>query len=205
MTPPRVVLWDADGVLQQAPHGWEASLRPALARHRLRDVDAFLAESLEAERPALTGRVRWLEVLPGLLERWGIPDAYDDVLRVWLSIEPVPGVRGLVTGLRDAGVRCCLATNQDAHRASYMRAELGYDDLLDECFWSHELGLAKPDPAYFAAILDRLDVSADEVFFVDDNAANVHAARSVGLDAEVWSRDEELAALHAHLARRGLG
>ena len=42
------------------------------------------------------------------------------------------------------------------------------------------------------------------MFFVDDNAANVEAARSVGLDAEVWSWREDLAVLHGHLADRGL-
>lgn len=198
------VLWDADGVLQRVPHGWEASIRPALAGHHVADVEGFLAEAIVAERPALTGEVRWLDVLPGLLERWGIPDAYDDVVRVWLSIEEVPGTRDIIRVLRTSGVRCCLATNQDLARGLFMHDDLGYRHLLDEGFYSYELGVAKPDPAYFSTILRRLDVAAQEVFFVDDNAANVEAARSVGLDAEVWSWREDLAVLHGHLADRGL-
>jgi putative hydrolase of the HAD superfamily len=197
------VLWDAAGVLQRVPHGWEESMRPAL-EGRVDDLDGFLAEAVRAERPALTGDVRWRDVLPGLLGRWGIADAYDHVVEVWLSIEEVPGTRDLVRGLRASGVRCCLATNQDEHRASYMRERLGYADLLDETFFSCDLGVAKPDPAYFSTILDRLDVPAGEVLFVDDNAANVAAARSVGLAAEEWSYREDLAALRGHLARHGL-
>ena len=47
--------------------------------------------------PRCAGRARWLDVLPGLLERWGIPDCYDDAgLSVWLTIEPVAGTAGLV-------------------------------------------------------------------------------------------------------------
>jgi putative hydrolase of the HAD superfamily len=68
--PVRVVLWDADGVLQRVPGGGEESMRPAV-QDRLHDVDAFLAEALREERPALTGEARWVEVLAQLLERWG--------------------------------------------------------------------------------------------------------------------------------------
>ena len=201
--PVRVVLWDADGVLQRVPEGWEESMRPAL-EGRLDDVDGFLAEALAAERPALTGDVRWLDVLPALLARWGIAEAYDEVVSVWLTIEPVLGARDVVGELRSGGVRCYLATNQDEHRGRFMHRELGYGDLLDGTFYSYELGIAKPDQAYFRAILDRLDVAPEGALFVDDNVLSVQAARGVGLQAEVWSYREDLTVLRAHLARRGL-
>lgn len=201
--PPLTVLWDADGVLQRVPRGSEESMRPAV-EGLVDDVDGFLAEAVRAERPALTGDVRWVDVLPGLLERWGIADARDDVLRIWLSIEEVPGTHELVRALRAAGVRCCLATNQDERRGRLMHEQLGYGDLLDGAFYSYELGLAKPDPAYFAAVADRLGVAPGRLLLIDDNTANVAAARSVGLDAEVWSHREGLRVLRDHLSRRGL-
>ena len=199
----RTVLWDADGVLQRVPGGWEESMRPAL-EGRVDDVDRFLVQAVAAERPALTGDVRWLDVLPDLLAQWGIADAYDDMVRIWLSIEEVPGPRAMVRDLRAAGVRCYLATNQDVRRARHMREHLGYDELLDGAFFSYDLRVAKPEPAYFSSILERLDLPAEEVLFVDDSAANVDAARSVGLAAEVWSYREELGSLRGHLARHGV-
>lgn len=201
--PVRAVLWDADGVLQHLPAGWEASMRPVVG-HLLDDVEAFLTEAFEAERPALTGHARWVEVLPRLLEKWGIEDSYDDALRVWLTIEPVAETRELVEALRSEGVRCYLATNQDEHRGRHMHENLGYAELFDDCFYSYELGVAKPDPAYFSAVIDRLGLPEDEVLFVDDSSANVEAARSVGLRAETWHVDEGVDALEAHLRRHGL-
>jgi putative hydrolase of the HAD superfamily len=197
------LLLDADGVLQRVPHEREESMRPAL-EGRLADVDGFLAEAYVAERPALTGEARWLDVLPGLLERWGIPEAYDDVVRTWLEIEEVPGVRDLVRALRATGLRCCLATNQDVSRGEYMHEALGYGDLLDEAFYSYALGVAKPDPAYFSAVLQRLDAAPGETLFVDDNPDNVASARSVGLHAEHWVHTDGLDALRERLARHGL-
>jgi putative hydrolase of the HAD superfamily len=199
---PRVVLWDADGVLQRTPEGQE-SIRPAV-EGRVGDVDGFLVEALEAERPALRGEVRWLDVLPPLLDRWGLADAFDDLVRAWLSIEPVPGPRELVAPLRAGGVSCFLATNQDEHRGRFMRERLGYPDLLDGSFYSYEMGLAKPDPDYFRSILASLGVAAEDVLFLDDNRANVVSARSVGLRGEVWSYREPVSALRDHLARHGL-
>ncbi|QWZ08387.1 HAD-IA family hydrolase [Nocardioides panacis] len=197
------VLWDADGVLQQLPAGWEASMRPVVG-HLVDDVDGFLAEAFEAERPALAGRARWVEVLPVLLERWGLADRYDDALQVWLTIEPVVETQDVVRALRGHGLRCCLATNQDEHRGRHMQETFGYADLFDATFYSYELGVAKPDPGYFTAVLDRLHEPAHRVLFVDDNRANVEAARTVGLLAEQWHVDDGQPALRAHLARHGL-
>lgn len=194
----RAVFWDADGVLQHLPAGWEASMRPVVG-HLVDDVETFLAEAFAAERPALTGDARWVEVLPVLLEKWGIAESYDDALRVWLTIEPVAETRALVSALRAAGVRCYLATNQDEHRGRHMHENLGYAQLFDDTFYSYELRVAKPDPAYFRAVLDRLGVPADEVLFVDDNAANVESARGVGLRAEQWHVDDGVDALREQL------
>lgn len=203
MSAPQVVLWDADGVLQRVPAGWEESMRPAI-EGRVEDVDGFLSRAFWEERPALRGEVRWLDVLPGLLEEWGIGDSYDAVLRVWLTIEPVPAARELVTVLRRRGVPGYLASNQDRHRAGHMHAELGYPALLDGEFYSCDLGVAKPDAGYFTAVLDRLGLAPAQVLLVDDNAGNVEAARTVGLAAECWSYREDQAVLRGHLRRHGL-
>jgi putative hydrolase of the HAD superfamily len=199
----RAALWDADGVLQHLPAGWEASMRPVVEGH-IEDVPAFLAEAVELERPALLGEVSWLDVLPGLLERWGLAHLYEDALRVWLTIVPQAEVRETVTALRAQGVRCYLATNQTEHRGRYMAENLGYDGLLDGAFWSYELGLAKPDPAFFTTVLDLLGLEADQVLFVDDSLRNVEAARSVGLAAEHWHVDVGLRELRDRLRAHSL-
>ena len=197
------VLWDADGVLQRVPEGSEESMRPAL-EGRVADVDGFLEQAYRAELPALTGHVSWLDVLPGLLAEWGIADAYDDVLRIWLTIEPIAATHDLVSALRRSGVRCYLATNQAEHRGRYMRDDLGYLDLFDGAFYSHEMRVAKPDPEYFRVIVDTLGIAPGQALFLDDRLDNVESARSVGMRAEMWSYREDLAVLRDHLHRHGV-
>ena len=201
--PPTAVFWDADGVLQRVRTGSEESMRPAVDG-LVEDVDGFLADARREEAPALTGEVRWLDVLPGLLSRWGIADAYDDVVRTWLSIEPVPESRELIGPLRGAGVRCYLASNQDRRRARHMHEKVGYPDLLDGELYSCDLGAAKPDADYFTRALARVELPPEQVLLVDDNPRNVDAARSLGLRAECWSYHEDPAVLRDHLLRHGL-
>lgn len=199
----QAVLWDADGVLQGLPAGWEASMRPAIGHH-VDDVERFLTEAFAAEKATLTGHARWVDVLRALMQRWGIEDAYDEAMQVWLTIEPVPESRELAEQVRAAGVRCYLATNQDERRGGFMKDTLGYGDLLDGSFYSFELGLAKPDPAYFAEIVRRLDLPADAVLFLDDHQYNVDSARSVGLRAEQWHVDQGPERLRTLLRGHGL-
>ena len=199
----RAMLWDADGVLQGLPAGWEASMRPAVG-HLVDDVEGFLAEAFAAEKATLTGQARWVDVLRDLMRRWDIEDAYEDALAVWLTIEPVVESRELLEKVRASGVPCYLATNQDIRRGTFMHENLGYADILDGAFYSYELGLAKPDPAYFEEIARRLDLPAGDVLFVDDNVANVESARSVGMRAEKWHLDDGVDALREVLGRHGL-
>ena len=64
----------------------------------------------------------------------------------------------------------------------------GFEDVTDDIVYSHEVGLAKPDPAAYALVTRRLRVEAGEVLFLDDVEANVVAARALGWHA-VLHRD----------------
>ena len=64
----------------------------------------------------------------------------------------------------------------------------GFEDVTDDIVYSHEVGLAKPDPAAYELVTRRLRVEAGEVLFLDDVEANVVAARALGWHA-VLHRD----------------
>ena len=90
----------------------------------------------------------------------------------------------IIKMLRDKGVVCGLATNQERYRIEYMKTEMGFSKLFDEVFNSAELGAAKPDPEFYQRITDRLEVTRDEILFWDDSMRNVQAAREFGWHAE---------------------
>ena len=101
------------------------------------------------------------------------------MLAFWTRLELDPEVTALIRELRAAGAACFLATNQHELRRAYMSTSLGYDELLDGQLYSCDLGVAKPDPAYFTAALEqhRLRPPASALF-IDDREANVLGART---------------------------
>jgi putative hydrolase of the HAD superfamily len=85
-----------------------------------------------------------------------------------------------------------------------MSGNLGYSDLFDHEFYSCRMGVAKPAPAYFHAIVDELELSAGNVLFLDDNKANVNSAREVGLHAAEFILDSGSAQLARTLVDFGI-
>ena len=53
--------------------------------------------------------------------------------------------------------------------------------LFKKTYYSHEMGMRKPDPASFTYILEKEGLLAAETLFIDDNEPNILAAASVGL------------------------
>jgi putative hydrolase of the HAD superfamily len=80
-----------------------------------------------------------------------------------------------------------------------MRANLPYDQHFDHQFHSFELGVAKPDPAFFRHIVDTLGVDARATVFVDDVLANVRGAQAAGLNAVHFGRTDTYGSLRCQL------
>lgn len=70
---------------------------------------------------------------------------------------------------------------------------------FEEVVASHHLGVRKPEPAFFAGLLDRVGLPPGDVAFVDDRDANVIAARAAGLLARRFGGAGDLRAWLAGL------
>ena len=60
-------------------------------------------------------------------------------------------------------------------------ANYTFVSLFKKPYYSHEMGMRKPDPASFSYILEKEGLVASETLFIDDNEPNILAAASVGL------------------------
>lgn len=199
--PIRHLLLDADGVVQDLPGGWEQAVAPYAGEA----ASAFLEEVWAAERPLLTGPGDFLALLERSVEQHGLSCSAAEVqAAVWHRIVASSEVLALVAALRRAGYGVHLATNQAGHRAERMRSHLGYDHLFDVSCYSCELGVAKPDPAFFLAAAQRVGADPARILFVDDSESNVRAARKTGMAAEQWHSREGLDVLLARLSRHGV-
>ena len=85
---------------------------------------------------------------------------------------------------------------RDREHAAY-----AFGDLVDVLVYSHEIGVAMPDPRAYETTCERLGISSVEAAFLDDVEGAAEGALAVGMQA-VHYRDntqaiEELESLMA--------
>ncbi|WP_433006567.1 HAD-IA family hydrolase [Kribbella sp. CA-294648] len=195
------VLFDADGVIQQGTSDWRGTLSSFVEPA---EAEEFILDLMASEAPTLTGKGDFREALAEVLQRWSSTGTLEEVLQLWHQFEADPVVVGWIQQLRAAGIGCHLATNQQTYRRAIMHDERRYGDWFDQTFYSCDLGLAKPDPAYFTAILTAVDRPGTSTLFIDDNEANIKGARDAGLHAELYDLSEGHEVLRDLLAKYGL-
>ena len=77
--------------------------------------------------------------------------------------------------------------------------ESGIDGAFSGQFISWEMQLMKPSASCFEEVIRRVGLPAGEILFIDDNEANVVAARAVGLQARYYVPGSDLSLLLADL------
>lgn len=140
--------------------------------------DAMLGEVTEDEVRAEWQRALGLDddQVDGLLEdywRWYV-GTLDRPLLDWFASQRPARLTGILSNSGPG------ARERERHH--------GFEDVTDDIVYSHEVGVAKPDPAAYELTARRLGVEAHEVLFLDDVEANVDAARRAGWHA-VLHRD----------------
>jgi putative hydrolase of the HAD superfamily len=144
----------------------------------------------------LVGKADLKEELPSYLTQWGWQASVDDFIRVWFEAENAPDERVIcvVRALQEFGHICCLASNQEKHRAEYIRDRMGFAEIFDRLFFSCELGCKKPSRAYYERIMETLGLVGSDILFWDDSPAAVEGARGCGWNAEVYAGFEDFEA-----------
>jgi putative hydrolase of the HAD superfamily len=144
--------------------------------------------------PCLRGEKDVKEVLPPFLQRWQWPETVDDFVRIWLESENCPDTRllALIEQLRRGGWTCGLGTNQERHRAEFIRKKMSFERLFDHLFISCEMGTIKPELTYFQTARDILDCPAQSILFIDNEQHYIDAARNAGWNAKLFVSFEDL-------------
>ena len=112
-------------------------------------------------------------------------------------------LRDFVASLRPALIVAALSNSADGAREEEQR-RYNFAEVFDDIVYSHEVGLAKPDPAVYRFVEKRLGVRPQEIVFLDDRPAAVAGALAVGWHAVLHtSTPESIARIREVIARQG--
>lgn len=102
-------------------------------------------------------------------------------------------------GLRPAYTTGIISNSADGARREE-QSRWGFEQLVDTIVYSHEVGLAKPDPRIYELACVYLQVDPDELVFLDDVPLCVEGAAALGIHAVLHrSTPESIAAITALL------
>ena len=193
-----VLVLDIDGVVSLAQPGsaqpWYSTLKQDLGF----DYEEIEREFFRGEfSEVLRGRLDLYVALQNYFEPKGWANRLDDFVSYWFEKDAV--IDRAVLAEADAwrkrsGGRVFAATNQEHHRAAYLRDHAGLGAHFDEIVYSAALGVCKPERVFFTNAQARMGVTvAQSILFVDDKAENVDGARMCGWRAMLYRGPEGLA------------
>ncbi len=101
------------------------------------------------------------------------------------EIPPYPEMEALLQELKDLGYKLYILSNTSKlfHR---FQVNIPGIRLFDGTFISADCGLLKPDPCIFRKFLETYQLPANRCFFIDDSAANVESAMTLGMAGSVF-------------------
>ena len=116
-------------------------------------------------------------------------------------IDPV--LLAYIRGLR-VSYTSALLTNFPSHVHEFMRTAWRVDGAFDLMVASCDVKLIKPDARIYHLTLERMNLPAEAVVFIDDRLINVCAAQAVGIRSILYqNRTQVIADLEALLVSAG--
>jgi epoxide hydrolase-like predicted phosphatase len=203
--PIRAVVFDIGGVLEVTPQtGWEAQwearlhLRPGELDERLTPVwrdgsSGALSEADVEQQIAVLLGLDNIQSAALMADLW---NEYLGELNVALAT--------YFASLRPR-YRTAILSNSFAGARRQEQERYHFAEMCDLIIYSHEEGMRKPERRIFALTCARLDLSPDEIIFLDDSAVIVAAACETGIHAILFHDTTQAiaaieACLHEHTA-----
>jgi FMN phosphatase YigB (HAD superfamily) len=168
----------------------------------LQRVEEVLQDGLQKQYE--TGQISGQKFYETFCQQTGAKVDYDTILRAGneifeLNLSIVP----LIAHLGHAGYRLGILSNTCESHWEYCARRFR---MLAESFQVHalsfEIGVAKPEAAIFHTAAKLAGVQPGGIFYVDDLPEHVAAAKTIGIDAVVYTSTAQLA---SDLRSRGVG
>jgi epoxide hydrolase-like predicted phosphatase len=198
----RAVVFDIGGVLEITPdlgvhQRWETQLGLPAGEILARMSDVWQGGSI--------GTITLDDVHEALRDRLGLDDKLAqfmaDLWREYLgtaNTELIEYARGLRPRYRTGIVSNSFVGAREREQAAY-----GFENLVEEIVYSHEVGFSKPDPRIYALICTRLNVLPGEMIFLDDVDVCVTGARDAGIHAVRYQGNAQAIAEIEQVIARG--
>jgi len=102
------------------------------------------------------------------------------------SQKPNEGVTNFLKFIKDRKIPLYLPSNSSYELVERPYKRFGLNDYFVREFFSHKVGVAKPDKKFFATAISNMGISPSEILFIDDKESNTTAAQELGLQTVLF-------------------
>jgi 2-haloacid dehalogenase len=113
------------------------------------------------------------------------PTLRDQLMSLYLSLEPFPEVAEVLLSLRRAGFTTAILSNGSPHMLESIVSRAGLTEMFDAVLSADAVRLYKTHPRVYQHALDALGVRAEQASFQSSNAWDAYGAADFGMQV-VW-------------------
>lgn len=190
----RAVVFDYGMVLTGLPdqQSHDAMVRiTGLSRERFEEL--YWADRHAYDEGKLSGVTFWQKFARDSGLNFG-PQTLDELnrldARMWTTEDPA--MVSWQAQLKQAGLRTAILSNMGDSVLESIQKAFSWIGNFDVLVWSYQLGIAKPDPAIYQHVLEKLGTAAEETIFIDDKQVNIDAASALGMKGFLFTDIQQL-------------
>lgn len=147
-----------------------------------------------------TGRLSNPEFREAMRQAFSIRADDDTLDTAWCAILTgmYEGRLQLLQQLRSRYRIVLLSNTNDIHLSAVRNECPELLDVFEQCFYSHEMKLRKPEPAIFEQVIATMGFLPERTLFLDDSPQHLRTAETLGIHT-VWIQQPESVELVASL------
>jgi putative hydrolase of the HAD superfamily len=169
----------------------------------IKDASVFYSQSIQQEIFNLleTGKISEFDFL-NEVNKLCPKASYKQILLAWNAlILDLPQKRiSLINNLKSS-FSIYLLSNTNVIHINEIKKKIGvkkynrFYNLFNKVYYSHEIGLRKPNPEAFNIILNENELNVNEVLFIDDSIQHINTAKKLGIKTYHLTKDESIEAI----------
>lgn len=158
-------------------------------------IDAYLrvfkAHNISAEKSFIIARFGMTaeEIFREILAAKGLQldakklakEKYSNYLKMLDRLKPLPGAIGLLTKLREKGIKIAVASGSGRENLDITLEKAGMLEYADAIVSANEVGKGKPDPAVFLKAAEMLGAEPADCVVFEDAVYGIQAAKAGGM------------------------
>ena len=174
------LLFDLDGTIVETDHLHFQAFQTTFAHHGVTlDWELYRSRIMGRANPAIAADFL-SHVDVG--QHGGIMEDKEKAYRSLVgTVDPAPGLLGLLAWAQSAGIRCAVVTNAPRANADLILRALALDERFDAVVVGAELSDAKPHPLPYLRALELLGGEAARSVAFEDSFSGAQAAVAAGL------------------------